>query len=64
MGRRPVTILPRAKIAHRAPGCSHWIIVGATSAMVNGVELCKMCAQSVMIERNTLARHSDGQIHD
>ena len=59
-----VIILPRAKIAHVAPGCSHWVCVGATSAMINDIEVCGMCAASVTAEHKALARHGDGQQHD
>jgi hypothetical protein len=59
-----VIILPRAKIAHVAPGCSHWVCVGATAAMINDIEVCAMCAASVTAEHKALARHGDGQQHD
>jgi hypothetical protein len=58
-------ILPRSQAAHLAPGCHHWVCVGAGSAMIDGVELCAMCAQSIMVERQTPARSADdGQQHD
>jgi hypothetical protein len=62
--KHSMIILPRSQAAHLAPGCHHWVCVGAGSAMVDGVELCKMCAESIMVERQALARTGDGQQHD
>jgi hypothetical protein len=63
MERRPVIILPRSQAAHLAPGCHHWVVLGTTSAMVDGVELCSMCAASIAIERQAILGRGDGQCH-